>query len=349
MPVSSGVLARRVSTLVINSREIGAVSSLSLPDHRHLAKRIAGSESSWSVRAAVEHGKAWHRGGGNTDEMGEREHRHEHREVRTADGSVGHAPSQAKAGLAHLLSGELWAAWLEYWWGRQLVDTMMRWGDGGADACLDLVECWNAGGLSVLREAQGDFIATEYLPEGVTLTQYHHLRLEDANALLKHWIQRQAAGKVQFHFKKVQKADWHHGGEQGSGNYDSSTGAGSSGQSQGDGAKSPSSSADGQQPCEELPTQEDGGILPPHPPNPPPPPPHINPQHHPPTGSPRAGPAHEHPHDPPNNQATADTHPSKRQKFNVHETQHSARTAWLTEWAKQNQSGGRSAGTRAHR
>ncbi|KAH9027300.1 hypothetical protein EDB84DRAFT_1563480 [Lactarius hengduanensis] len=188
-----------------------------------------------------------------------------------------------------------------------------------------------------LREAQGDFIAAEYLPEGVTLTQYHHLRLEDANALLKHWIQRQAAGKVPFRFKKVQKADRHHGGERGSGNYDSSTGAGPSGQSQGDGAKSPSSSADGQQPHEELPTQEDGGILPPHPPNPPPPPPHINPQRCPPTGSPRAGPAHEHPRDPPNNQATADTHPSKRQKVDAHETRRSARTTRLTERAKQNQ------------
>ncbi|KAH9025353.1 hypothetical protein EDB83DRAFT_2319893 [Lactarius deliciosus] len=152
-----------------------------------------------------------------------------------------------------------------------------------------------------LREAQGDFIAAKYLPEGVTLTQYHHLCLKDANALLKHWIQRQAAGKVPFCFKKVQKADRHHGGERGSGNYHSSAGAGPSGQSQGDASRSPSSSANGQQPHEELPMQEDGGILPPHPPNPPPPPPRTCPapriitQCRPPTGSPRAGPPHENP------------------------------------------------------
>ena len=45
------------------------------------------------------------------------------------------------------------------------------------------------------------------MPNGVTLTQYHHLRREDADALLKHWTQRQAAGEIPFRFKKVDKAD----------------------------------------------------------------------------------------------------------------------------------------------
>ncbi|KAI9433116.1 hypothetical protein H4582DRAFT_2082572 [Lactarius indigo] len=147
-----------------------------------------------------------------------------------------------------------------------------------------------------IHEAQGDFIAAEYLPEGVTLTQYHHIRLHDANSLLKHWIQRRAASEIPFRFKKVDKANRHYDGEH-------STGGGSNGQSQEDGAGSPSSSANGQQPHEELPMQEDGGMLPPHPPNPPPPPPpphtrtrprpRIITQHPAPIGSSRAGPAQE--------------------------------------------------------
>jgi hypothetical protein len=45
-----------------------------------------------------------------------------------------------------------------------------------------------------------------YLPEGVALKQYHHLRQEDINDLLKHWTHRQAAGEVPFCFKKMIKA-----------------------------------------------------------------------------------------------------------------------------------------------
>ncbi|KAH8982776.1 hypothetical protein EDB86DRAFT_2834214 [Lactarius hatsudake] len=63
-----------------------------------------------------------------------------------------------------------------------------------------------------LREAQGNWIAAEYLPEGVTLMQYHHICLDNVNSLLKHWIQRQATSKIPFCFKKVDKADWHHDG-----------------------------------------------------------------------------------------------------------------------------------------
>ncbi|KAI9430702.1 hypothetical protein H4582DRAFT_2086357 [Lactarius indigo] len=52
-----------------------------------------------------------------------------------------------------------------------------------------------------LKETPGDFILSKYLPASVTLTQYHHICQEDANALLKHWMQRQAAGEIPFHFK----------------------------------------------------------------------------------------------------------------------------------------------------
>ncbi|KAH9009917.1 hypothetical protein EDB83DRAFT_2530998 [Lactarius deliciosus] len=56
-----------------------------------------------------------------------------------------------------------------------------------------------------VREAQQDYILDMYLPAGVTLTQFHHIRLGDANALLKHWTTRQAAGQTPFRFKKGDK------------------------------------------------------------------------------------------------------------------------------------------------
>ena len=52
-----------------------------------------------------------------------------------------------------------------------------------------------------LQENQDNFILPKYLLDGYTLTQYHHIRLEDANTLLKHWTQRQASGEVPFRFK----------------------------------------------------------------------------------------------------------------------------------------------------
>ncbi|KAF8256592.1 hypothetical protein EI94DRAFT_1821722 [Lactarius quietus] len=54
-----------------------------------------------------------------------------------------------------------------------------------------------------LRQAQGDYVLQEHLPAGVTLTQYHHIQLGDANALLQHWTTRQATGLIPFRFKKV--------------------------------------------------------------------------------------------------------------------------------------------------
>jgi hypothetical protein len=56
-----------------------------------------------------------------------------------------------------------------------------------------------------LQRAQGDYIKPKYLPKKVTLKQYYHLRQEDVNAILEHWAQRQAAGKVPFRFRKAAK------------------------------------------------------------------------------------------------------------------------------------------------
>ncbi|KAH9035545.1 hypothetical protein EDB85DRAFT_1889308 [Lactarius pseudohatsudake] len=56
-----------------------------------------------------------------------------------------------------------------------------------------------------VREAQQDYILDKYLPAGVTLTQYHHICLGDANALLQHWTTRQAAGQTPFCFKQGDK------------------------------------------------------------------------------------------------------------------------------------------------
>ncbi|KAF8266107.1 hypothetical protein EI94DRAFT_1701992 [Lactarius quietus] len=52
-----------------------------------------------------------------------------------------------------------------------------------------------------LSEAPDDFILPQYLPNGITLTQYHHICVKDADALLKHWTQRQAAREILFRFK----------------------------------------------------------------------------------------------------------------------------------------------------
>ncbi|KAF8261224.1 hypothetical protein EI94DRAFT_1705707 [Lactarius quietus] len=59
---------------------------------------------------------------------------------------------------------------------------------------------------SRLHKAHNDFIQAKYLPNSVTLTQYHHIHLEDADSLLKQWTQRQAAREVPLQFRKVEKA-----------------------------------------------------------------------------------------------------------------------------------------------
>lgn len=57
-----------------------------------------------------------------------------------------------------------------------------------------------------LQRAQGDYVKPKYLPKQVTLKQYYHLRQDDVNAMLDHWAQRQADGKVPLRFKKAAKA-----------------------------------------------------------------------------------------------------------------------------------------------
>src|SRR6201996_6232911 len=59
-----------------------------------------------------------------------------------------------------------------------------------------------------IKAAQGDFILPQYLLNGITLTQYHHIQVNDANALLQHWTQRQAAGEIPFQFKNNFKDNW---------------------------------------------------------------------------------------------------------------------------------------------
>src|SRR6266404_9957960 len=54
-----------------------------------------------------------------------------------------------------------------------------------------------------LQLSQSDYIRDEYLPPGITLTQYHHIPTGDANALLQHWTARQAAREIPFRFKKT--------------------------------------------------------------------------------------------------------------------------------------------------
>ena len=58
-----------------------------------------------------------------------------------------------------------------------------------------------------MKEAQDDFILSKYLPNGIILMQYHHIRLDDANALLQHWMQRQAAREIPLQFKNNIKAN----------------------------------------------------------------------------------------------------------------------------------------------
>jgi hypothetical protein len=82
-----------------------------------------------------------------------------------------------------------------------------------------------------LQEAQGNFILSKYLPNGVTLTQFHHIRVDDANTLLKHWTQRQSAGEIPLRFMKSDKADRH--GKRASADEDVYTGVGQKDQSEG--------------------------------------------------------------------------------------------------------------------
>ena len=72
-----------------------------------------------------------------------------------------------------------------------------------------------------MKEAQDNFILSKYLLNSIILTQYHHICLDDANALLQHWMQRQAAGEIPLQFKNNIKANCH--GTQASEDGDTST------------------------------------------------------------------------------------------------------------------------------
>jgi hypothetical protein len=61
-------------------------------------------------------------------------------------------------------------------------------------------------------EAQHKFIKQKYLPTNIRLSPNHHTRHADADALLKHWVDRQSLGKKLFRFRNLSKAD--QGGEQ---------------------------------------------------------------------------------------------------------------------------------------
>jgi hypothetical protein len=57
-----------------------------------------------------------------------------------------------------------------------------------------------------MEKSQDDYINPKYLPEGITLKQFHHLKAEDATSILAHWMKRRDKGKVPFRFKKIDKA-----------------------------------------------------------------------------------------------------------------------------------------------
>jgi hypothetical protein len=57
-----------------------------------------------------------------------------------------------------------------------------------------------------LQRAPDDYIEAKYLPKGVALRQYYHLRQDAVNEVLEHWTERQAAGEVPFQFKEEIKA-----------------------------------------------------------------------------------------------------------------------------------------------
>ena len=55
----------------------------------------------------------------------------------------------------------------------------------------------------MVEKDQDAFIDPKYLPEGVHVTQVHHIVQHDADAILQHWDNRRQAGEVPFRFKKV--------------------------------------------------------------------------------------------------------------------------------------------------
>jgi hypothetical protein len=42
-----------------------------------------------------------------------------------------------------------------------------------------------------------------YLPQGIRLRQFYHMRKDEANKMLEYWATRQAAGATPFYFKNT--------------------------------------------------------------------------------------------------------------------------------------------------
>jgi hypothetical protein len=62
-----------------------------------------------------------------------------------------------------------------------------------------------------MEKSRDDYIDPMYLPEDIELTQNHHIRLKEADALLQHWTTRQAAGERPLLFKKQDVPAARHG------------------------------------------------------------------------------------------------------------------------------------------
>ena len=103
-----------------------------------------------------------------------------------------------KKSLIGKFMSEMYHKWKAFSWGELIAHPNFRDCEGGNKGRIPWVR---------LKEAQSDFILPKYLPHGITLTQYHHIRLDNANTLLQHWTQRQAAGEVPLQFKNNFKAD----------------------------------------------------------------------------------------------------------------------------------------------
>jgi hypothetical protein len=57
-----------------------------------------------------------------------------------------------------------------------------------------------------IENSRDDYIDPKFLPEGITLKQFHHLRVKDATSILEHWMNRRAKGKTPFRFKEMDKS-----------------------------------------------------------------------------------------------------------------------------------------------
>ena len=95
-----------------------------------------------------------------------------------------------------------------------------------------------------LQKHRDDYIKPKYLPEDIEIKGFHHLLQDHVNSMLKHWTERQAAGKVPLEFKKATMASSEDdddagaesgelGGESQQGDYESQSGEKSGEGSQG--------------------------------------------------------------------------------------------------------------------